>query len=266
MSERFFCGPIHAAPGEIVYLSGPEMHHLVHVMRARPGDRVILFDGQGNEFYAEYLSSSKQHAELKILNVAAIDRELPVDLCVACALPKGDRQRWLVEKLTEIGVRRLIPLVTERSVVRPTGEALERLRRTVIEASKQCGRNRLMEVLSPERWSRLCDRSDLPPQRVIAHPEPGEELPSQMHAQGVDHAAAEGGVPTSAASALADCRALMHGVIIAVGPEGGFSPAEVALALARGWKTISLGARILRTETAAVMLASLVAGKVSGLV
>ncbi|MCS7238306.1 MAG: 16S rRNA (uracil(1498)-N(3))-methyltransferase [Thermoguttaceae bacterium] len=264
MSERFYCGAIQAETGSLVRLSGPEMHHLVHVMRAKVGDRVILFDGLGREFYTELVHINKQFAELRILSWAEVSRELPAPLWIAAALPKGDRQRWLVEKLVELGVACFVPLITDRSVVRPTEETLDRLRRTVVEASKQCGRNKLMEVTPPERWNRFCVRTDLPPLRILAHPvEARKEVPP-----------ADVASPTSATEgpfepgqvALSDPRQLVSGVVFAVGPEGGFSPAEVALAIARGWRVISLGERILRVETAAVMLASLVAGKLAGLI
>lgn len=266
MSERFYCGPTEAKVGTVVRLSGPEMHHLLHVMRAKPGDRVILFDGLGREFTAELVATSKQLAELRILSVAEVSRELPVPLWLACALPKGDRQRWLVEKLVELGASCLVPLVTDRSVVRPTEETLERLRRTVIEASKQCGRNKLMEITPAERWTRFCSRDDLPPLRLLAHP---ADL-SGAAGQGGDQAALEAipaaGQPDTAWSVCLQPADLAAGAIFAIGPEGGFTPAEVALGIARGWKVISLGQRILRVETAAVMLASLVAGRWAGLV
>ncbi len=266
MGERFFCGPIKTSPGEVVYLDGPEMHHLVHVMRARPGDRVTLFDGEGHEYYAEYLSSSKQRAELRILATSAVNRELPATLVVACALPKGERQRWLVEKLTELGVSWFVPLVTERSIVRPTAESLDRLRRTVIEACKQCGRNRLMEISPPQRWHRFFERSDLPPCKLLGHPAFKESAGDQ--GSGYFRTAPKEGVDETVklgAPMLEQVR-WAEGAVVAIGPEGGFTASEVALALARGWHVVSLGATILRTETAAVMLASLLAGKFLGLV
>jgi 16S rRNA (uracil1498-N3)-methyltransferase len=263
MSERFYCGPIQANPGAVVVLSGSEAHHLLHVMRAKPGDRVVLFDGQGREYRVELLSGKKAEAQLRVIQVEEVSRELPGRLILACALPKGERQRWLVEKAVELGVSQFVPLLTDRSVARPTAEALDRLRRAVIEASKQCGRNLLMDITTPDRWSSFCQRSDLPSVRLLAHPLEISEQSGEVPWPGEDPSAAPAG-PAEASSVWERVRPYRE-VVIAVGPEGGFTPAEVALAVARGWELVQLGSRILRTETAAVMLSSLVAARLIGL-
>src|SRR4051794_31403592 len=164
MSERFFSSnPITA---ERITLDGPEAHHLLHVMRATPGERVILFDGTGAEFIAIVEQLRRSEVELRIAERCTVDRELPFPLTVGVALPKGDRQKWLVEKLTELGVTTLVPLITERSVAQPSSGALDRLRRAVIEAAKQCGRNRLMALSTPQRWTQWLDEVEhCPPNR-----------------------------------------------------------------------------------------------------
>jgi len=155
----------------------------------------------------------------------AVDRETTRRVTLAVALPKGDRQRWLVEKATELGAARLVPVVCERGVAQPNEKAQGRLRRTVVEASKQCGRNRLMEIAEPVDWATLIDSTAGIPTRLIAHP----------------------GAATGTPNLLPEADA-----IVAIGPEGGFTPAEVDAALAAGWQTIDLGRRILRVETAAL--------------
>jgi 16S rRNA (uracil1498-N3)-methyltransferase len=147
-------------------------------------------------------------------------------LHVASALPKGDRGDFLIEKLTELGATDFTPLVTERGVVKADESKADKLRRAVIEASKQCGRNVLMRVHAPARWADWCPRqSGL---RLIAHP----------------GGAARGFRPGT-------------GATVAIGPEGGFTEQEVELALANGWERVSLGPRILRVETAALAAAVL---------
>lgn len=218
-----------------VTLDGPEAHHLLRVMRAGAGDRVVLFDGSGAEFEAEVVRAGRGEAELAILARAEVDRELPIEVVLGVSLPKGDRQKWLVEKAVELGVRRLVPLIVGRSVARPGEEAVARLRRAVIEASKQCGRNRLMEIAPAQDWSgwlAACARCAV---RLVAHPVPG---------------AAPAG--TLLAGARASCA-------LAAGPEGGFTEEEIAAAVQAGWRVVGLGARTLRTETAAIVLASLAA-------
>src|SRR5262245_22015661 len=228
MSERFFVdSPIR---GEQAVLTGDEARHLAAVMRAKIGDEVILFDGSGAEFSARITALRKQAVELTIAERREISRELPMSLTLAVALPKGERQKWLVEKATELGVTRIVPLISERGVAQPTESALDRLRRAVIEASKQCGRNRLMEITAPAAAADYFSTASNTALRLIADPS-GEPLAAAGH--------------------------LNHSMIhAAIGPEGGFAPGELAAATSSGWQSVSLGPRILRVETAAVAIAA----------
>src|SRR5262245_59708870 len=140
MTQRYFVEP--CIDGNQVTLSGAEAHHLIRVMRCRTDDEVTLFDGSGAEFLARVVHVGRADAELAVLARHEVDRELPLRVTLAVALPKGYRQRWLVEKLVELGASRLVPLETTRGVAQPDEKALVRLRRSVIEACKQCGRNR----------------------------------------------------------------------------------------------------------------------------
>lgn len=232
MSSRFF----HPDPiaAQRVALDGPEAHHLLHVGRAEVGQGVTLFDGSGAEFAAVIEKLGRSSVGLRIVERIEADRELPCELNVGVALPKGDRQRWLVEKLTELGVSVLVPLVTERGVAQPSAGALDRLRRSVIEASKQCGRNRLMQIAEPQACDQWVSQSQTVAgeRRFIAHPS---------------------GLPLSDLE-LSPQRPTR----IAIGPEGGFTEAEVAAATGAGWQAVALGPRILRVETAAVALAAAV--------
>ena len=236
MADRYFSEtPI--SEGRVV-LVGPEAHHLIHVMRAKPGSRVVLFDGSGAEFNAQVESTGRSRVQLAVLSRQEVDRELPRELTLGVPLPKGDRQKWLVEKAVELGVARIVPLVTARSVrVAPASRQwhARRLRRTVIEASKQCGRNRLMEIAEPRAWADYVADAGDAPCRLLAQP--------------CGHPTVAG--PLSAAD-------LPGRVFLAVGPEGGFTEEEVSLAEAAGWRMIDLGPRILRVETAALMLVALV--------
>jgi 16S rRNA (uracil1498-N3)-methyltransferase len=220
--------------GDRAELGGSEAHHLLHVLRAAPGTQVTLFDGSGCELDAEVTACRRSTVELAIHERREVDRELPFSLTLGVPLPKGDRQRWLVEKAVELGVTQLVPLHTERAVA--TGEkAGDKLDRYVIEASKQCGRNRLMAIAAPQSWEDwLAAPADA--RRWVADPA-GRLL-----------------VATDLRSARTRTPAL-----IAVGPEGGFTAAEVDAAEASGWDVVSLGPRILRIETAAMALATLVA-------
>jgi 16S rRNA (uracil1498-N3)-methyltransferase len=235
MSERFFVEtPI---AGDRAELAGTEAHHLARVMRASVGDRVLLFDGSGSEFTARVDLLKKDRVELTILQRQAVDRELARSVTLAVALPKGERQKWLLEKLVELGVARLVPLITERGVAQPVEQVLARLARNVIEASKQCGRNRLLAIAPPLTAADYFAAAAATDVRLLAHPT---------------------GQPLRAAIPPADSinLALPAPLHIAIGPEGGFTDSEIAAARAHGWLPISLGARILRIETAALALAA----------
>lgn len=208
-----------------VTITGPEAHHLAAVCRLRPGDAVRLFNGDGREYPGRITDVSKRDVTVEVLSIDAPRRELPFALHIASALPKGDRASVLVEKLTELGVTRFTILSTQRSVVVPRDAKVEKLQRQVIEASKQCGRNVLMEVESPRSWADFIRDSALPHRRLIAHPGGGTILP------------------------------IREDIVAAIGPEGGFTEEEVRLATDAGWGTVGLGPRILRVETAALALA-----------
>jgi 16S rRNA (uracil1498-N3)-methyltransferase len=237
MSQRFFASV--SSDSEQALLAGSEAHHLLHVMRAKPGERVLLFDGSGREWVAQIEVLRRSEVELRILECRSVDRELPLRCVLGVALPKGERQAWLVEKAVELGIAQLVPLDTERSVAQPVDKALERLRRGVIEASKQCGRNRLMEISAACAWGEF------------VQPPPAGSVgwladPSASQAAGAALGKLRENPPPGE-------------LRIAIGPEGGLTPAECALAVAAGWQPVSLGPRILRVETAAIALAALVA-------
>ena len=214
-------------------LEGSEARHLAAACRARAGDLVCLFNGDGREYPAEVVRVDRRSVELDVKGPESPERELGFPLQVAVPLPKGDRAQFLVEKLTELGVTSLVPLRTRRSVVHPGESKIEKLERWVIEASKQCGRNVLMRIEPLADWAEFCARADLPAQKLLADP---SGAPFRRDPQG------------SAGSPVA----------LAVGPEGGFTSEEVEMARAAGWQMVGLGTRILRVETAAILLAGLV--------
>lgn len=231
MADRFFTlDPL--APGEFT-LSGADAHHLAAVRRFAPGDAVVLFNGDGAEYPAEVVAVGKKQVTLTILRRDEVSREVPFPVVVASALPKGDRADYLIEKLVEVGATRFVPLVTERSVVIPKESTVAKLERGVIEASKQCGRNVLMAVEPACKFAEFVRRTDLPPLRLALHTSDGVAPPKPNPA----------------------------GVAFAVGPEGGFTPDEVADAASNGWRVASFGPRVLRVETAAVVAAAWAAGQ-----
>ncbi|WP_158261143.1 MULTISPECIES: RsmE family RNA methyltransferase [Pirellulaceae] len=228
MSERFFIE--HPPTAAEVTFDEAESQHLAKVMRANAGDIVIGFDGRGIEYQIELTTVGKKKVVGTVRNQAEVSREAARHLTLAVALPKGDRQRWLVEKCVELGVARLIPLLTKRGVAQPVEKAIERLRRAVIEASKQCERNHLMVVEEGQSLAELL--VSRPAASFLLHPS-GETI----HHDAI--------LPASEVLAI-------------IGPEGGFTDEEVAAAAEHGCQVVSLGPRILRVETAALAMATLV--------
>jgi 16S rRNA (uracil1498-N3)-methyltransferase len=229
VSDRFFV-EFPLVPGPVT-LDGDEAHHLASVGRARPGDRVRLFNGDGREYPAVIVRIDRRTADLDVAPPECPERELSFSLEVAAPLPKGDRAQFLVEKLTELGVTRFVPLQTRRSVVHLRESKQDKLRRWVVEASKQCGRNVLMEVMPLMPWDAYHAGTDRSAVRLLA--DLTGEPRNRMQVRG-DR-------------------------VVAVGPEGGFTEEETAAACAAGWVKVGLGPRILRVETAAVALAALAA-------
>ena len=232
MSERFYIN-CRLQPGPVV-VEGSEAHHLGVVCRLRPGDPLCLFNGDGKEYPARVLEVQRRQVTVEIVSVASPQREVGVPLVVAAPLPKGDRAQFLIEKLTEIGVTSFVPLTSQRSVIEPRESRLEKLQRQVIEASKQCGRNVLMTIESLTSWATFCQRGELPGLKIFGHP--GGASNGQLQADRARHT--------------------LVGFTLAVGPEGGFTDDEVELARAAGWLPMDLGPRILRIETAALVLAT----------
>ena len=227
MTRRYFSEEL-PREGGIVSLNGDESAHAAQVMRAKVGDTIILFDGEGNEAAAEILSVGKRECVCRASAPETIDRESSLRLHLAVALPKPDRAKEMVERLTELGVDRLTPLHCARSQRPPSAGLLAKLPRIVVESCKQSGRNRLMKI---EPVSTFADFVVLATEggRFVAHPD---------------------GASLRAPDSTCDRATVI------VGPEGGLTEEEVALALQYDYLSVDLGPRILRIETAAAYIAA----------
>jgi 16S rRNA (uracil1498-N3)-methyltransferase len=246
MAQRYFLDtPIGQATS--VLLQGSEAQHLTRVMRGKCGERVELFDGSGWQWSAEIEEVGRNEATLKILSTEEVDLEPAVALTVGIALPKGDRQKWIIEKLVELGVTTVIPLITTRGVAQPVDKALVRLRNHIISASKQCGRNRLLEIGEVATLEAFLQRTG--ENRFIAHPQS-----TQIRA---NNSAAETLAEQQAGNiSIRDIQVESGGAVVAIGPEGGFSAEEVTTAAELQWKIVDMGSRVLRIETAAMAFAA----------
>ena len=244
MADRYYVDfPIEASE---VSISGDVARHVIQVMRKSPGDTITLFNGGGSEFLGRIRSVGKRSLVVEIEQSIVVDRERPVPIHIVTAMPKGDRQRFLVEKLVELGAASLTPLETSRSVVRLSQRQCAKLHRWVIEASQQCGRNQLMEVRPPLRFGTQVETAPCAVRRLIADPA-GPPIESIGADSRFAHPAGSVSDPVGGAP----------GFVVLVGPEGGWSDSERDQAIANGWQVVSLGPTILRIETAAIAATSL---------
>ena len=231
MGHRFF-----ASPGQItetlVTLSDDESHHLTRVMRLGPGAVVSVIDGHGHEYRCQVDVASRSHTTLHILEEITTPVESELEVTLGQALVKNDKFDWVVQKATELGVRRIVPLITSHSEVLLSEERgekrIKRWDRISLEALKQCGRRQLVEITSPLSLTDFLtgNKSEL---RLVLSERGGKSLESIQ---------SERPHPAS--------------VSLAVGPEGGWESQELAVAVDAGHIEVNIGPRILRTETAAI--------------
>jgi 16S rRNA (uracil1498-N3)-methyltransferase len=231
--RRFTIAPERIA-GRQVTFDRQETHHLARVLRQRPGDVVIAVDGSGRD-YAVRLESLGEHATGTVLDTGATVSESPCHLTLVQALPKGDRLDAIVRASTELGVARIVPVSTERTVVRlergREASRLRRWRRIAAEAAKQSGRSVVPEVENPQPLAEWLEREgagEAPALRLCLRASGAPALAAVLEA--LDRR------PSAA--------------LIVIGPEGGLSPAELERLRHGHWAMARLGPRILRTETA----------------
>jgi len=244
MTHRYYV-PEMLSEGGPLLLPTSEAHHARKVMRVRVGDTIELFDGQGNVAAARIAEIDKREI---VCDVEPARADEPASVGAATfgiGLPKGDRAKFLVEKLTELGVAHCTPLQCEHSPWAPSDGAIEKWQRAVVEACKQSGRNRLLQIdpiVSAGDWLSRPDAAGT--LRLIAHP---------AAAAGGEHSVAIESIFASDGGAATKGRPIE----IAVGPEGGFTSEEIAVAIDAGWQVVDLGRRVYRIETAAMVMAAL---------
>ncbi len=222
----------------VALVRGDEFKHLSRVLRKKEGEHVVLVDGEDHAFEAVLYSVEATHAECEILEVKYRVNEPKIDVTLAVSLLRNPaRFDFLVEKVTELGVRTIIPLLCERTI--PRNEKHTRLEKLALSAMKQCGRSYLPRIQALSSFASLLDHTDQNALRLIPH-----EKTEQSHFIG---------------SVLQHHPQLSSALII-IGPEGGFSEEEMELANEKGVVPISLGPRRLRAETAAISAVSWVVG------
>jgi 16S rRNA (uracil1498-N3)-methyltransferase len=236
MSRRRF----YALPEDInesgALLSVEETHHLLHVLRLKPGDEAFVFDGCGREYRCR-IAKIEPRARLEIIDEMKDAVESPLRITLAQALTKGEKFDFIVQKATELGASRIVPLATDHADVRLKGEGsqkrLERWRKISLEALKQCRRRHLVEIARPVAVNDFLKTDAVELKLALSE---------------------RGGLTIN--ESLVNTRD--RDVVAMVGPEGGWSAGELGLMQSRGCRFVTLGPRVLRAETAAVVAVALI--------
>lgn len=236
--SHFFISPEQVQKEQVI-ITGPDVTHISRVLRMGPGDVITVLDGRGNGYRVRLTVITRSQAEGIILEQFTPGGEAPLRVTLVQGLSKGDKMDIIIQKGTELGVSRVVPLHCRRSVVQLTpqkaGERQQRWQRIALEAAKQCRRALIPRVTAVMDLPSALDL--LAPDTLALMPWEGER------GRGLK------GVLQGQSS---------REVVVFIGPEGGFDPAEVALARQRGVLPVSLGPRILRTETAGLAVVAMV--------
>lgn len=231
--RRFYADPERFSETSVV-LDEDETRHLRDVLRLRTGDEIRMFDGKGREFHGVIEAVEKRRTVINgLIEVSPTSPESPLELTIAAVLLKGDKLDLVVQKAVELGVNRFIPMTSARCDVK-VGDAAkraERWRRIAMEATKQCGRARLMEVADVADYSNLLDATDDPDLTRIHFSE----------RDGQNFEAVSGSTR----------------ILAFIGPEGGWDDTELEKAKAAGIVSITFGGRVLKADTAAISIASI---------
>ena len=210
-----------------VCLDKSAIHYLHRVLRASVGQPIVLFNGQGGEYSGLISKLTKHDAEIQIQEFSAEQRESNLQIHLGIGLSRGDKMDWIVQKATELGVAKITPLFTERTEVKLSGDRLDKRQQhwqqVAISACEQCQRNLVPIVRSAEPIGQWVD-STAATSKVVLHHRSARPL-------------------TELSSPDGDLTLL-------IGPEGGLSDAEITLAQRKDFQAVSLGPRVLRTETA----------------
>jgi 16S rRNA (uracil1498-N3)-methyltransferase len=204
--------------------------HLLRVLRAQAGDACVLFNGDGHDYDARIVATGKRDAEVEILAARAIGNESPLRIVLLQALARGEKMDWILQKATELGVAAIVPVASERSEVRLEGERAGKRsahwRSVVASACEQSGRATMPAVAAPVPLADAMDGLPAGARRLLLDPQ--------------------------AAHGMGTLDVPDDGIVLAIGPEGGWSARDLATLRGNGFEGLRLGPRVLRTETAGI--------------
>ena len=231
--QRYFISP-EQVEGEQFVIRGDDVHHIRRVMRFRPGDQLIACDGEGMDYIGELMEGTGNEVTCRILRREPSAGEPGLQVTLAQSLPKGDKWELVLQKGTELGATSFLPFTSRRTVVKWDQAKAEKRRvrwkRILKEAAEQSHRGRIPSVSPVTDWNGLLKAITGAELALIAYEGGGEPLSAVLTRETPSH------------------------LLLIVGPEGGWEEEEVRQAQAAGAVPVSLGARILRTETAAVAM------------
>jgi 16S rRNA (uracil1498-N3)-methyltransferase len=218
------------AAGKRLVVAGSAANHITRVLRLRNGDALTVFDGSGGEFGARIEEFRKDSVLVSVEDHRPLDRESPLPITLAQGISRGERMDWIIQKATELGTSRIVPLFTKRSVVRlddkQADRKLQHWRAIAISACEQCGRNRIPELAAPVDFFDVLPADSSGATRLLLSP--------------------------TGDLRIDDLQDVGKGITVLIGPEGGLEDVEQEAAIAAGFKAVRLGPRVLRTETAAI--------------
>ena len=218
--------------GEVI-ISGTDYKHIVKVLRLKPGDNITLFDTNSTEYYGQIREVGKRDIIVDIERSEHVNTESPIEITLLQGLPKGDKMDYIIEKATELGISKIVPVITERAQIRDR-DRKKRWDRIALEASKQCGRT------NPAIIENTLDFADA--LNVYSK----NELAVILHVN----------TQLSVKSHIKNSLQVPQSIVLFVGPEGGFTDNEVLLGNKMGFISLGLGPRVLRTETASIAVLS----------
>jgi len=224
--------------GQSLFLEEGPSRHIAKVLRMQAGRELVLFNGQGGEYQATIAEVGKKQVTVCLGEYRAADRESPLQIELAIGLSRGERFDWVLQKATELGVTRILPLLTERTEVKLSGDRLQKKlhhwQQIAVSACEQCQRNRLPQIAMPLKltsWLTQQQDGSTAPLKLVLHHRGNQRLAGYQRPQAVT---------------------------LLIGPEGGLSEEEIQQTLDCGFQALTLGPRVLRTETAPVVGLSLI--------
>lgn len=232
-------------------ITGDQARHLALVLRVKPDDCITVLDGNGYQYECRISSVHKKEVTAEVIEKSRRSAESDLNITLVQGLPKGDKMDFIIQKSTELGVQKIIPVITERSQVRHT-KKVERWRKIAFSAAQQSGRNSVPDIAGPITLDEFLSRLIAPEvQSLIENIKEGEpDSASRI-------ILSEGLKERNLKKILSRMKGA-RGILLLVGPEGGFSAEEVSMAVEKGFTEVSLGPRILRTETAPIAAISII--------